>query len=74
MVERDEERERLVQAEPEVLEGDDAVPRQPVRPVDEYAVEPKRRPGERRAWAAMRLSLIPLAILVLVLLVWGFTR
>ena len=56
--------EREVQHEPQVLEGEDELPRQPAPQLDPYTPEPGARPGERRAFAAMRLALIPIAIVV----------
>ena len=61
-----DDRERLVQPEPQVLEGEDDVPRQPTSTRDPFVPEPAPRPGERRAWRAMRLALIPLLIVVAV--------
>jgi hypothetical protein len=55
---------REVQSDPEVLEGDDEFLTQPASPIDPYTPETHARPGERRAWATMRLALIPIAIVV----------
>jgi hypothetical protein len=63
--------EREVQHDPQVLEGEDELPRQPAPPLDPYTPEPSPRPGERRAWATMRLALIPIAIVVAILLYAG---
>jgi hypothetical protein len=60
--------ERQVQADPQVLEGDDELPRQPSSQRDPFVPEPYARPGERRAWRAMRLALIPIAIAVAIVL------
>jgi hypothetical protein len=57
-----DDRERLVQPDPEVLEGDDQVPRQPAPPLDPYTPEPSSRPGQRRAWAAMRWAWLPVLV------------
>ena len=57
-----DDRERLVQPDPEVLEGEDDVPRQPAPPLDPYTPEPGPRPGERRAWAAMRWAWLPVLV------------
>ena len=59
-----EREEREVQHEPQVLEGEDASPRQPAPPLDPYTPEPGERPGERKAFAVMRLAWIPIAIVV----------
>lgn len=56
--------EREVQHEPQVLEGEDELPRQPAPPLDPYTPEPGPRPGERRAFGVMRLSWIVVAIVV----------
>jgi hypothetical protein len=55
--------ERLVQHEPEVLEGDDEIPREPAPPLDPFTPEPGPRPGERRAF-----QLLPWAWLVVLVL------
>jgi len=54
--------EREVQHDPQVLEGDDELPRQPAPPTDPYTPEPGPGPGERRAFGVMRLAWIVLAI------------
>jgi hypothetical protein len=68
------ERERLVQPDPEVLEGDDELPRQPVSDRDPFVPEPYARPGERRAWRLMRLAAIVLVVLALVIVVYALAR
>jgi hypothetical protein len=60
--------EREVQHDPQVLEGEDELPRQPAPPLDPFTPEPGPRPGERRAWSVMRLSWIAVAIVVAVVL------
>jgi hypothetical protein len=55
---------REVEHEPQVLEGEDDVLRQPASPIDPYTPEPHARPGERRAWATMRLAWIPILIVI----------
>jgi hypothetical protein len=60
--------ERQVQPEPQVLEGDDELPRQPASQRDPFVPEPYARPGERRAWKLMRLALIPVLIAFAILL------
>jgi hypothetical protein len=62
--------ERLVQTDPEVIEGDDDLPRQPASQRDPFVPEPAPRPGARRQWAAMRLAAIAVGILVVVIVVW----
>jgi hypothetical protein len=64
-----DEPERLVQPEPQVLEGDDDLPRQPTARRDPFVPEPGPGPGEGRAWRVMRLAFIPLLIVVAVLVV-----
>ena len=61
--------EREVQHEPQVLEGEDELPRQPAPPLDPYTPEPGPGPGERRAFGVMRLAWIVLAIVVAIVLV-----
>ncbi|MBA3429118.1 MAG: hypothetical protein H0U07_11205 [Actinobacteria bacterium] len=56
--------EREIQHDPQVLEGDDELPRQPAPPLDPYTPEPAARPGERRAWRVMRYAWIAVAITV----------
>jgi hypothetical protein len=56
-------REHLVQEEPEVLEGEDDIPRQPALPRDPFIPEPGPTPGERRAF-----RLLPWAWLVVLVL------
>lgn len=63
----DHEPERLVQSEPEVLQGDDELPRQPSLQRDPFVPEPGPRPGERRAWGVMRLAWIPIVVLLAIL-------
>jgi len=61
--------EREVQHEPQVLEGDDELPRQPAPPTDPFTPEPGPRPGERRAFRVMRLAWIVVAISVAIVLI-----
>jgi hypothetical protein len=65
------EHERLVQAEPEVIEGEDELPRHPMSHRDPFVPEPAPRAGERRAWATMRLATLTVALLVVVIIVWA---
>jgi hypothetical protein len=54
--------EREVQHDPQVIEGDDELPRQPASPLDPYTPEPGPGPGEVRAFRVMRLAWLALAI------------
>ena len=65
--------EREVQHEPQVLEGDDDVPRQPAPPLDPYTPEPGPRAGEERAFSVMRLAWIPVLIAIAIV-VWAAFR
>lgn len=65
------EHERLVQAEPEVIEGEDDLPRHPVSHRDPFVPEPAARPGERRAWNVMRLGALAVALLVVAIVVFA---
>ena len=64
----DDDREREVQHEPQVLEGDDDLPRQPAPPLDPYTPEPGARPGERRAFKVMRFAWILVAIVIAIVI------
>ena len=61
--------EREIQHDPQVLEGEDELPRQPAPPIDPYTPEPGPGPGERRAFGVMRLAWIPIAIAVAIVLI-----
>jgi hypothetical protein len=63
------DRERLVQPEPEVLEGEDDLPRQPAPPVDPYTPEPGPGPGERRAFGVMRWAWLAVLVLAAIILI-----
>jgi hypothetical protein len=69
-----DEEERLVQADPEVLEGDDELPRQPVSDRDPFVPEPYPRPGERREWRVMRLAALVVAALIFVIVLYAILR
>jgi hypothetical protein len=69
-----DEEEHLVQSEPEVLEGDDELPRQPVSDRDPFVPEPYARPGERREWRAMRLAVVVVVALALVIVLYAIFR
>ena len=55
--------------EPDVLVGEDELPRQPAPPRDPFTPEPGPRPGERRAfrvmWVAIAVLIVVAAIVVL---------
>ena len=57
-----------MQHDPQVLEGDDDVPRQPAPPLDPYTPEPGARPGERRAFKVMRFAWILVAIVIAIVI------
>ena len=67
-----DEPEQLVQETPQVLAGDDDLPRQPTSQRDPFVPEPGPRPGEQRAFRALRLALIPLAIAIAIVLYAAF--
>jgi hypothetical protein len=60
--------EREVQHDPQVLEGEDELPRQPGPLQDPYTPEPGPRPGERRAFAVLRWAWLPLLVGIAILL------
>lgn len=60
--------EREVQHEPQVLEGDDELPRQPAGRRDPYTPEPGASPGERRAFRLLPWAwIVVLAVAAIVL-------
>lgn len=65
--------EHEVQHEPQVLEGDDDLPRQPTSHRDPFVPEPGPRPGERRAFRVMLRALLPIAIVVGIV-IWAAVR
>jgi hypothetical protein len=65
--------EREVQHTPQVLEGEDEIPRQPTPQRDPFVPEPGPRPGEQRAFAVLRFAWIPLLIAVGII-VWAALR
>jgi hypothetical protein len=65
--------ERPVQRDPEVLEGDDQIPREPPAPLDPYTPEPGPRAGEQRAFMIMRWAWVPIAIVVAIV-IWAAVR
>jgi hypothetical protein len=68
-----DEREHEVQHEPQVLEGDDELPRQPTSQRDPFVPEPGPRAGERRAFSVLRLAWIPVLIAVAIV-IWAALR
>ena len=62
--------EREVQHDPQVLEGDDELPRQPAPERDPYVPEPGPARGEARAFRVLAWAWIPVAI-VIALVVWA---
>ncbi len=65
--------ERQVQDDPVVLEGEDELPRQPAPPLDPYTPEPGPRPGERKAFNAMRWAVL-VVLVVTAIVVWAALR
>jgi hypothetical protein len=61
------ERERQVQDEPQVLEGEDEIPRQPSPPLDPYTPEPPS-PGERRAFRLLPWAWVVVFVLAGIIL------
>jgi hypothetical protein len=61
--------EREVQHDPQVIQGEDELPRQPAPPLDPFTPEPGPGPGERRAFSVMRLAWIAVAIVVAIVLI-----
>ena len=60
--------EREVQHDPQVLEGEDELPRQPSPPLDPFTPEPGPGPGERRAFGVMRLAWIVVGVVIVIVL------
>jgi hypothetical protein len=65
----EQDRERIVDTEPEVLEGDDEFPREPAAPLDPYTPEPGPRPGENQAFRVLRFAWIPIVIIAAVIVI-----
>jgi hypothetical protein len=63
--------EREVQHDPQVLEGDDDLPRQPSPPADPFTPEPGPGPGERQAFTVMRLAWIVVGIVVVAIVLYA---
>jgi len=68
-----DEPEREVQHDPQVLEGEDELPRQPAPPLDPYTPEPGPAAGEQRAFAALRWAWLILVVVVGVV-IWAALR
>jgi hypothetical protein len=66
--------EREVQHEPQVLEGEDDVPRQPAPPLDPYTPEPGPVAGEQRAFRVMRLAVLVVLIVIAIVVVAAIVR
>jgi hypothetical protein len=66
--------EREVQHEPQVLEGEDELPRQPAPPLDPFTPEPGPRPGERRAFGVMRLAWLAVLLVVAIVVIAALVR
>ena len=60
--------EREVQHDPQVLEGEDDVPRQPSPPLDPCTPEPGPSPGERRAFKFLPLAWVVVFVLAGIIL------
>jgi hypothetical protein len=60
--------EREVQHEPQVLEGEDDIPRQPTLPRDPFVPEPGPSPGERRAFRLLPLVWVVVLVLAGIIL------
>jgi hypothetical protein len=59
--------ERELRHEPQVLESEDELPRRPAPAADRYTPEPGPGPGELRAFRGLRLSWLPFAVLLAIL-------
>ena len=59
---REHDHEEYVDPEAGVIEGDDEFPREPAPPLDPYTPEPGPRPGDRRAFSALRWAWFPVVI------------
>ncbi len=68
MADDPDRREREVQHEPQVLQGEDELPRQPSLPRDPFVPEPGPGPGEHKPFRVMRLAFVPALVVVAVVL------
>jgi hypothetical protein len=66
--------EREVQHEPQVIEGEDELPRQPAPLLDPYTPEPGPTPGDRRAFRVMRLAVVVVVIVVAIIVIAALAR
>jgi hypothetical protein len=73
MSENENENERIVDTDPEILEGEDELPREPATVLDPYTPEPGPRPGDQRAFSVLRWAWIPILAVVVFILI-GFFR
>jgi len=60
--------EREVQHRPQVLEGEDELPRQPSLPRDPFVPEPGPTPGDRRAFKLLPLVWVVVLVLAGIIL------
>ncbi len=65
--------ERYVDRDPDVLEGEDDIPRQPTPERDPFIPEPGPRPGEYRAFRVLRWAWLIVAIVVAIV-IWAAVR
>ncbi len=65
--------ERYVDRDPDVIEGEDDIPRQPTPERDPFIPEPGPRPGEYRAFRVLRWAWLIVAIVVAIL-IWAALR
>jgi hypothetical protein len=56
------DREHLVDTDPEVIEGEDEIPREPAPTLDPYTPEPGPGPGEQRAFNVLRWAWVPFLV------------
>ena len=60
--------ERQMDDEPQVVAGDDELPRRPTPPLDPYTPEPGPTPGERRAFKLLPLVWVVVLVLAGIIL------
>ena len=66
--------EREVQHDPQVLEGEDDVLRQPAPPLDPYTPEPGPGPGEGRAFGVMRIAVLVVLLVIAIIVIAAIVR
>jgi hypothetical protein len=66
--------EREVQHTPQVLEGEDELPRQPSPPRDPFTPEPGPRPGDQRAFRLLWLVIALVVAIGAVIAIWAAVR